>query len=243
MDQTRQRGGQGRMTFPSHHSSVPPFHSLGNGTVEQMLNQRNSPRNMGGTNSLKALANKVLEWNRKWNKPGTAALKPVPPMPQSSSACGTNSKVGYKVEPDNFLYEFNERAAIMEYDGGLTREKTEKIKTTAEKETSTDKTDKFEMDANMSVLSVPTVGPFDKESLLYEFEERIAIAEVDGNQTPIEAHRIAYLDSFMAVLATLPYENVEDDWVEKRIKATKEWPFGSGDRTAKIGNSSKIKVL
>ncbi|OJW52223.1 MAG: hypothetical protein BGO67_05365 [Alphaproteobacteria bacterium 41-28] len=72
------------------------------------------------------MANKVLERNRKWNKPGTEALKSVPPIPQISSACGTNSKVDYKVEPDDFLYDFNERAAIMEYDGGLSREEAER---------------------------------------------------------------------------------------------------------------------
>ncbi len=153
-------------------------------------------------------------------------------MPHSSSACGTNAEVGCKVEAENFLYEFNDRAAPMEYDGVLTREKTEKlkqnkekIKIAAEKETSTGNTDRFKMDAN---VSVPPGDLFDKESLLYDFEERLAIAEYDGHQTLIQAQRIAYLDSLMAVLATLPYENVERDWVEHSIKAAKGWLVGQG---------------
>jgi len=105
------------MIFPSHPSSVPPFHSLESGTMEQTLNLRNNPRNVNGTDSLKALANNVLERNKKGNKSGTGASKSVPPMPQSSSAYGTNAEVGCKVETDSFLYEFNERAAIAEYDG------------------------------------------------------------------------------------------------------------------------------
>lgn len=105
------------MTFPSHPSSVPLFRSLEGGTMEQTLNQRNNPRNVGGTFSLKALANKVLERNKDGNKPGTEASNSVPLHPQSSSPCGTNAEVGCKVETDSFLYDFEERLAIAEYDG------------------------------------------------------------------------------------------------------------------------------
>lgn len=105
------------MTFPSHTSPVPLFRSLESGTVEQTLNQRNSSWNRSGTSSLKALANKVLEQNKERNKPGTEASNSVPPLPQSLSACGTNTEVGCKVEADSFLYDFEERLAIAEYDG------------------------------------------------------------------------------------------------------------------------------
>ena len=212
------------MIFPSHSSPVPPFHSLESGTMEQTLNQRNSSRNVNGTFSLKALAKKVLEQNKKGNKPGTAASKSVPPRPQSSSACGTNAEVGCKGEADNFLYEFNERAAIMEYESVLTREKTEKlnqnkekIKIAAEKETSTDSTDRFKTNANVSVLSVPTGGVLGQNSF-YPYEERLAIAEVDGNQNPIQAHRIAYLDAFITLLSALAEDDPHQDWLAQKIQ-------------------------
>ncbi len=221
------------MTFPSHHSSVPLFHSLGCGTVEQTSNQRNNPRNMRGTNSLKALANKVLERNMEWNKPGTATSNSVPPPDQPVPLRGTNDETNCVPQYDDLSYAFEERAVIMEYDDVLARKK----KIAAEKETGTDKTDKFEMDANVSGLSIPPGGLFDKESLLYDFEERIAIAEYDGHQGPIQAQRIAYLGAFMAVLNTLPYRDIkedhEGDWLNQRIKTTREWLADQGVRQPK----------
>lgn len=62
----------------------------------------------------------------------------------------------------------------------------------------------------MSVLSVPFPGTFDEESLLYDFEERLAIAEYDGHQTPLQAERIAYQDAFIAVLNALPCEGATE---------------------------------
>lgn len=133
--------------------------------MEQTLHQRNNQWNAHGTSSLKALANKLLEQNKKRNKPGTEPLKSVPPMPQSSPACGASSEVVCKVERDDLLYEYNERAAIAEY---------------------------------------------------------------DGHQTRAQAQGTAYLDAFMAVLADLPYKNVEDDWMEHRIKAAHKWLLDQG---------------
>ena len=82
------------MAFPSPSSSVPPFHSLENGTVEQTLNQRNSLRNINGTSSLKALENKMLERNKERNTYGTRALKPVPHPDQPTPLRGTKVEVG-----------------------------------------------------------------------------------------------------------------------------------------------------
>ncbi len=113
------------MTFPSHSSSVPPFHSLGNGTVEQTLNHRNSSRNVNGTSSLKTLANKVLERNKQGNNPGTAASKAVPHLDQNVPLHGTNLETNC-AQYDDLSYAFEERAAIMEYDGGLTRQEAER---------------------------------------------------------------------------------------------------------------------
>lgn len=143
------------MIAPSPSSPVPLFHSPGNGTVEHTLNQRNNVRNMGGTYSLKALASKVLEQNNKGNNRGTTTSKPVPPLSQSSIACGTSAEAGCKDQTDSFLCDF---------------------------------------------------------------EEQIAIAEVDGNQTPIEAHRIAYLDAFIAILSDLAENNPHQDWLAQQIQ-------------------------
>ena len=64
------------------------------------------------------------------------------------------------------------------------------------------------------------------------YDERIAIAEYDGQQTPTQAQRIAYQDAFIAVLNTLSYgdtkESHETDWLDQRIKATKAWLSAQG---------------
>lgn len=60
-------------------------------------------------------------------------------------------------------------------------------------------------------------------SLPEEYEERLAIAEYDGLQNSTQAERIAYLDAFMAVLATLPYEDIEGDWLAHRVNTAQEW--------------------
>ncbi|OJW55193.1 MAG: hypothetical protein BGO67_05320 [Alphaproteobacteria bacterium 41-28] len=66
-------------------------------------------------------------------------------------------------------------------------------------------------------------------SLFEDHEERIAIAEYDGQQTPAQAQRIAYQDAFIAVLNTLPYkDHYECNWLDQRIKATKEWLMAQG---------------
>ena len=156
-------------SLPSSPSLVPPFHSLGNGTVEQDHILRNTRRNTTGTSSLKALANKILERNAKWNKPGTEALKSVPLPDQTVPLRGTNSRADDATQYD---------------------------------------------------------------ALSYEFEERLASAEYDGQQTPVQAQRIAYLDAFMAVLSALPDEEEEgyydEDWLTRRIKTTQHWLVTEG---------------
>ncbi len=68
---------------------VPRSTPLGNGTRNTPPQERNAPRNAGGTTSLKALATKALERNARWNAAGTRsknggtrvehAAKPHPP--------------------------------------------------------------------------------------------------------------------------------------------------------------------
>jgi hypothetical protein len=92
-----------------------------------------------------------------------------------------------------------------------------------------DKPDRFTMETNMSVLSGSPEGLLDKSSLLDDFEERLAIAEYDGQQNSTQAQRIAYQDSFIAVLNTLPYEeNYRKDWLKERIKAAQVWLIAQG---------------
>ena len=114
-------------SLQSPSSSVPPFHSLGNGTVEQEQVMRNTQWNTVGTSSLKALANKVLERNKDRNKPGTEALKSVPLPDQPVPPNGTNSGADDATQYDALSYEFEERAAIAEYDGQQTSQQAQKI--------------------------------------------------------------------------------------------------------------------
>ena len=102
-----------------------------------------------------------------------------------------------------------------------------------------DKSDRFKLRANrspndgglLSVLSVPLKGlfaetsfyPLDGTSLHDDYEERLAIAEYDGHQNSIQAQCIAYLDAFVSVLITLPYEDAEGDWLAYRIRAAQNW--------------------
>lgn len=93
----------------------------------------------------------------------------------------------------------------------------------------------------MSVLSVPPYSILDKNSFLHleaptllsEYEERLAIAEYDGRQSPMKAERIAYVDAFLAVLATLPYEDPTEDWLHQRIKAAQKWLLDQGIKQPK----------
>lgn len=76
-------------------------------------------------------------------------------------------------------------------------------------------------------LNKTSVFSYEESFLLDDFEERLAIAEYDGHQNPIQAQRIAYQDAFIAVLNTLPYEEeqgyYDEDWLTRRIKAAQSW--------------------
>jgi hypothetical protein len=103
-----------------------------------------------------------------------------------------------------------------------------------------DKPDRLGPNLNLSGLSGPSQGdlnktsvfPYEGSSLLDDFEERLAIAEYDGNQSPAQAQRIAYQDALIAVLNTLSYEEAEgyydEDWLTRRIKAAQSWLLTQG---------------
>jgi len=95
-----------------------------------------------------------------------------------------------------------------------------------------DKPDRLDPNLNLSGpsqgdLNKTSVFPYEESFLLDDFEERLAIAEYDGHQNPIQAQRIAYQDAFIAVLSTLPYEEeqgyYDEDWLTRRIKAAQSW--------------------
>jgi hypothetical protein len=103
----------------------------------------------------------------------------------------------------------------------LLDEKMKKVENNPE--TGTDKTDKSIDEGLLSVLSVRPLELVDENFSPYgeqEFEERLAIAEYDGDQTSLHAHRIAYLDAFISVLTTLPATDLQRDWLDQRIQTT-----------------------
>jgi len=100
-------------------------------------------------------------------------------------------------------------------------------------ETKPDITDKTNSGDNLSGFSNGLSGnvPFtfsNGSGLLDEYEERLAIIEYDGAQTPAQAERISYLDAFVSVLVTLPCEDTEGDWLGYKITAAKKWLLDQG---------------
>ncbi len=112
-----------------------------------------------------------------------------------------------------------------------------------------DKPDRLDPSLNLSGLSGPSQGHLNKTSvfpyegffLLDDFEERLAIAEYDGHQSPVQAQRIAYQDALIAVLSTLSYEEengyYDDGWLTRRIKAAQSWLVASRAAATKIRTS------
>jgi hypothetical protein len=118
---------------------------------------------------------------------------------------------------------------------GLLDEKMEKVENNHSK--GGDKSARFRFEPNMSPLSlhprelldekmvnIPEPDGFTIEtnmsdsSLLDSFEERLAIAEYDGQQTHLQAQRIAYLDAFISILSTLAEKDPHQDWLAQKIQ-------------------------
>lgn len=97
--------------------AVSVFHSLGNETVKQGNVLRNAERNTHETKSLRTLALLTLERNSSRNKHEIDSNHLVLVM------CGSETKL---LQPDDADF-FEERAAIFEYDGGLSRAEAEKL--------------------------------------------------------------------------------------------------------------------
>ena len=97
-----------------------------------------------------------------------------------------------------------------------------------------DKTDKFDPNLNMSVLSghVPELlrenfPPYGE----YDFDERLSIAEYEGGQSPTQAQKTAYLDAFISVLTSLPATASQRDWLGMRIQTALAWIEAQDYRT------------
>lgn len=72
-------------------------------------------------------------------------------------------------------------------------------------------------------------NPYGLSSLRDTYEERLAITEYDGQQSPLLAKRMAYVEAWVLVFSTLPYkEGPEQDWFSKRLQAAKEWLSSQG---------------
>jgi len=133
---------------------------------------------------------------------------------ENNHSKGSDKSARFKLEPNMSPLSLRPR--------GLLDEKLEKVENNYSK--GGDKSDRFRFEGNMSGLS--------GTELRENFEERLAISEYDGQQTPLQAQRIAYLDAFMAVLSTLPYEEeegyYEENWLTRRVKATHHWLEAEG---------------
>jgi len=95
----------------------------------------------------------------------------------------------------------------------------------------TDKTDKPNSSLDLSDGSSTSHEKLEKTALAGEFEERIAIAEYDGQQSTLQAQRIAYHDAFIAALTTIPYETAyQSNWFSQHIKDSQAWLVSQGIR-------------
>jgi len=68
-------------------------------------------------------------------------------------------------------------------------------------------------------------------SLADDYKERLAIAEYDGRQDTLQAHRIAYEDALIAILNANPPDNVakpDTDWFMDRVKVMEGWLSSQG---------------
>lgn len=94
-----------------------------------------------------------------------------------------------------------------------------------------DKTDRFDPNLNMSGLSGRAPGLLDENFFPYDeydFDERLSIAEYEGETSPVEAHRIAYLDAFISVLTSLPATASQRGWLGMRIQTALAWIEAQG---------------
>ena len=112
---------------------VPLSPSLERGTVGQTPKKRDRQRDRAGTTSLKDLANQILKDSKSGTGGGTGAGQGCPRRVRQKEGFGTSFSepfwweiVDVPVgENLNAWIEFEERAAILEYDGGYLKEEAE----------------------------------------------------------------------------------------------------------------------
>ncbi len=151
-----------------------------------------------------------------------------------------NEIVNRSDKSDRFKFEPN-MSPLSLCSRELLDEKLEKLENNHSK--GGDRSDRFRFEMNMSPLSLRARGLLDEKmvntpepdisnkpdpnldfsglsgpSLRENFEERLAIAEMDGKQNPLQAHRIAYLDAFISILSTLAEDDPHQDWLQQKIQ-------------------------
>ena len=97
---------------------VSVFHPLESETVKHLRNNGNISRNTSNLINMKALANRVLERNKPGNKSETQNVYHV-----SQPRLDETNKSD---EIDFYVQLFEERAAIKQFDAGLSKEQSEK---------------------------------------------------------------------------------------------------------------------
>lgn len=102
------------MTSSDKEDTCFTVSSLGNETMKQLWNERNTVRNNTETTSLKSLCLLVLERNRQQNNQETTVFQEAEPKTVEISDILTDYVVWYE-----------ERAAIYQYDGGCSQIESE----------------------------------------------------------------------------------------------------------------------
>ena len=80
---------------------------------------------MSGTFSFKTLARKALERDSAWGSCPESAPIACPTRPSPATLFGTVLSHGW--DATDWQAEYDERAAIMEFDGGVSREEAERL--------------------------------------------------------------------------------------------------------------------
>jgi len=102
-----------------------------------------------------------------------------------------------------------------------------------------DKSDNWNLKPDLALLSPPSMDVFEKNlknmsgsisdksdnwdshtiSSFYDnYQERVAIAELDGKQNPVQARCIAYLDAFISLLSDLAENDSHRDWLSEKVQ-------------------------
>lgn len=172
-------------------SSTPPFHSS------------SSPSSSSSVPPFHSLGNGTVEQdqsmrNTQWNAPRTNLLKAlankVLKRNKERNTVGTAASKSVPSIPQSF--------SACGTNGSLSVSQSIRNETLHERKYGT-------------WMKPISLHPF---SVLEDYEERLAIAEYDGQQTLTQAHRMAYLDAFISLLSDLAEDDPHQDWLAEKIQ-------------------------